>query len=380
MGQYALWPIQVVTQGSNIAKINHDRQLKPQESEFSQNLVTCMSDRILKIACVGAGYFSQFHYDAWSRISSAQVVGAADRNLETARNRCQRAYDDVDRMLDETSPDIVDIITPPETHLELIEKCLERNVSAIICQKPFCGNSDAAHEAVELARDTDTQLLVHENFRFQPWYRRISQVLSEGSIGKLLQVSFRLRPGDGQGPDAYLDRQPYFQQMPRFLIHETGIHWVDTFRFLCGEPVSVYADLRKLNPVIAGEDAGYFILEFNDGVRACFDGNRLVDHDAENTRCTMGEALVEGTEGVLAVDGAGAVTLRRNGDRHHSVLLEPYVGEGFGGDCVLHFQQHVCDALINGIQPENLALDYLRNLAIEEAIYTSAETGRRIAL
>ena len=31
--------------------------------------------------------------------------------------------------------------------------------------------------------------------------------------------------GDGQGPRAYLDRQPYFQQMPRFLIHETAIHY-----------------------------------------------------------------------------------------------------------------------------------------------------------
>ncbi|MEM7589839.1 MAG: hypothetical protein AAF320_06780, partial [Myxococcota bacterium] len=28
---------------------------------------------------------------------------------------------------------------------------------------------------------------------------------------------------------------------------------------------------------------------------ALFDGNRLLDHSAENTRCTMGEALVEGT-------------------------------------------------------------------------------------
>ena len=34
---------------------------------------------------------------------------------------------------------------------------------------------------------------------------------------------------------AYLERQPYFQTMPRFLVHETAIHLVDVFRFLLGE-------------------------------------------------------------------------------------------------------------------------------------------------
>ncbi|MEO0763052.1 MAG: hypothetical protein AAFZ09_14815, partial [Pseudomonadota bacterium] len=60
---------------------------------------------------------------------------------------------------------------------------------------------------------------------------------------------------DGQGPDAYHARQPYFQRMPRFLVHETAVHWIDTFRYLMGEAETVYADLRRLNPAIAGEDA-----------------------------------------------------------------------------------------------------------------------------
>ncbi|MEQ3679943.1 hypothetical protein [Pseudophaeobacter sp.] len=82
------------------------------------------------------------------------------------------------------------------------------------------------------------------------------------------QVTFRLRPGDGQGAEAHLDRQPYFQNMPRFLVHETAVHWVDTFRYLLGNPLSVYADLRRENPVIAGEDAGYVLFDHRDGVRA----------------------------------------------------------------------------------------------------------------
>ena len=65
-----------------------------------------------------------------------------------------------------------------------------------------------------------------------------------------------MRPGDGQCPRAYLDRQPYFQEMPRFFVFETGVHMIDVFRFLLGEVTGVFARLRRLNPAIRGEDAG----------------------------------------------------------------------------------------------------------------------------
>jgi len=50
--------------------------------------------------------------------------------------------------------------------------------------------------------------------------REARHLVDAGRIGMPLHVTFRLRPGDGQGPQAYLARQPYFQNMPRFLIHE----------------------------------------------------------------------------------------------------------------------------------------------------------------
>ena len=145
--------------------------------------------------------------------------------------------------------------------------------------------------------------------------------MQNGIIGEWLQATFQLRPGDGQGPRAYLDRQPYFQKMPRLLIHETGIHFIDTFRYLFGDPKDLYADLRRLNSAIAGEDSGYFLFGFDGGKRALFDGNRLLDHPAENHRLTMGELLIEGTEGVLKLTGNGAVSYRKSGQQNWSIQL-----------------------------------------------------------
>lgn len=339
-----------------------------------------MSDTDLKICCIGAGYFSQFHYDAWARIRGAKLIASVDMDLEKARATGVSAYSNIEEMFVAETPDIIDIITPPETHLEAIKTALAKGVSAIICQKPFCGGFEQAKIASELADRANTPLIVHENFRFQPWYRTIKNRMESGAIGDVLQISFRLRTGDGQGPKAYLDRQPYFQKMPRFLIHETAVHWIDTFRYLMGNPDFVYADLRRHNEAIAGEDAGHLIFGYDSGQRAMFDGNRLLDHAAENHRNTLGECLVEGTTGTLELDGFGNVTERKFGEIEKRIVLPAQTYQGFAGDCVHTLQSHVISGLQNGTGFENEATDYLKVQEIEEALYRSDETGSRIRL
>ena len=338
-----------------------------------------MSER-LRVACIGAGYFSRYHYDAWARIDRVDLIASVDRDIERAKATGLPAYRDLGSMLADVQPDIVDIITPPDTHLDYIRTSLETRPKAIICQKPFCSNLEDARKAVGLSEAAGVPVIVHENFRFQPWYRAIKSQIDAGNLGDVLQLTFRLRPGDGQGPDAYLDRQSYFQSMPRFLVHETAVHWVDTFRFLMGDPNAVFADLRQMNPAISGEDAGYILFRYENGVRALFDGNRLLDHAAKNTRCTMGEALIEGTKGTLTLNGDGSVFLRLFGGSDAREILPASPHDGFGGDCVYHLQDHVVRALCDDEEPENLARDYLSVIKQESAIYASAEAGTWVEL
>ncbi len=331
----------------------------------------------LRVACVGAGYFSQFHYGSWARMDRARLVGSCNRDIEKARATGLPAYADLNQMLTDQKPDLLDIILPPLAQAQAIRTALAAGIKWIICQKPFCVDLREARLITKEAEEVGATIVIHENFRFQPWYRTIKQALADGVVGQVHQVTFRLRPGDGQGPDAYLARQPYFQTMERFLVHETAVHWVDTFRYLLGDPISVYADLRNVNPVIAGEDAGYILFEHPGGVRALFDGNRHLDHAADNLRRTMGEALVEGTEGAIELLGDGSVSLRRFGSCGIEVLLPADTSAGFGGDCVHALQSHVVSGILDGTPLENRAQEYLAVEVIEEAIYASAECGCR---
>ncbi|NKB62511.1 MAG: gfo/Idh/MocA family oxidoreductase [Gammaproteobacteria bacterium] len=250
----------------------------------------------------------------------------------------------------------------------------------VICQKPFTQNIEQTRSVTELTKTTDRLVVVHENFRFQPWYRKIKSLIQNGLVGQIYQVQFRLRPGDGQGADAYLARQPYFQKMPRFLIQETGIHFIDVFRYLLGEPHSLFADLYRLNPAIKGEDAGIFSLEFDHRLRAIFDGNRLADHPANNRRLTLGEMHMEGEIGSLLLNGDGELLFRRHGENESSQIEFEFHDNAFGGDCVYELQKHVLTCLKTGTTPENLVSDYLKNLIIQEYIYQSSSQGKRLEL
>lgn len=334
----------------------------------------------LRVACLGAGYFSRFHIDGWQRIKGVELAGVCDLDPAKAGATGVPPYADLTKMLQEVAPDILDIILPPAGHAAAIKTAVGAGVPTVICQKPFCTSLSEAREMVALAKAAGTNLVIHENFRFQPWYRTIKLAIDNGQIGQVLQATFRLRPGDGQGPDAYLDRQPYFREMPRLLIHETGVHFVDVFRYLLGDVTSVYADLRQVNPVLAGEDAGHVISTHCSGARAVFDANRCLDHATDNTRRTMGEALIEGTEGTLTLTGDGVVRMRVFGKTEQSVLLGPNASQHFGGDCTFTLQEHVVEALHGKRQFENLAADYVQVLVVEKAIYRSAETGQKVLI
>jgi predicted dehydrogenase len=338
----------------------------------------------LRVLGVGAGYFSQFQYVGWRNIPEVECVGIVNRDTAkaqalAARFGIPRVFGSLDEALDATRPDLVDLIMPPATHRAYVGAIVAHGIP-LICQKPFGENYAEALALTELAERADVLLVIHENSRWDPAWREIKRLVDAGTLGRLHCISFRMRPGDGQGPRAYLDRQPSFQGMPQFLVKETGIHWIDTFRFIFGEVAAVYARLRRLNPAIAGEDAGYIMFEFENGATGLFDGNRLNDHVATNPRRTFGECWIEGAAGVLRMDGDARLWWKPHQQPERQHVFDCGVADTFGGGACEWLQRHVVNHITHGAPLENTAREYLTALRIQEAVYRSAHEGRRIEI
>ena len=336
----------------------------------------------LKGVCVGAGYFSKFQYEAWNRIPEVTITAMCNR--DPARGEAiQRdygvagRYTDYREMLEKEKPDFVDIITPPNTHLEMSRIAGELGIH-VICQKPLAPTFAEAEQIVADAQRAGIRFMVHENFRFQPWHREIKRLLTAGAIGeKIHSLHFRMRMGDGWGEDAYLARQPYFREMPKLLVYETGVHFIDTFRYLAGEIDGTFSILRKLNPVIAGEDAGLLVFEFASGAIGVWDANRYNECNDPDPRYTFGEFLIEAGGGSIRLGLDSRITVQRLGEEEteHEYAHRRHA---FSGDCVYTTQRHFVDCLISGKPFETDGTDYLRTLAVQEAVYRSSETGQPV--
>jgi predicted dehydrogenase len=337
----------------------------------------------LRGVAVGAGYFSQFHYDAWTRTAGAELVALCDRDSSRAEDVARRfgvpkTYADVATMLDAERPDFLDLITPPDTHLAFTRLAAERGVH-VLCQKALAPSAREAARIVDEAEQAGIRFMVHDNFRFQPWHREFRRLVDQGAIGNLHSISCRTRMGDGWQPDAYLARQPYFRTMPQLLIFETGVHFIDVYRYLGGDVTSVFARLRRLNPEIAGEDAGVVLFEFASGAVGVWDANRYNESRSTDPRYTFGEFLLEGGRGALRLDEEGQMSVHRLGE---GACDHPYAHErrGFAGDCVHATLQHFADGLRTGHPFETDGRDYLKTLAVQEAVYASAASGAPVTV
>lgn len=100
---------------------------------------------------------------------------------------------------------------------------------------------------------------------------------------------------------------------------------------LGGEIAGVYAVLKKLNPVIAGEDFAVVVFNFVSGATGVWDANRYNESNYPKPRYTFGEFLVEGNSGSIRLYNDARLTIQKLGqpEKEHGY---PHENRNFCGD------------------------------------------------
>lgn len=326
--------------------------------------------KIFKGALIGCGFFSQHHQEAWRRVQDAEIVAACDLSLERARAVAPRAYTSVEEMLKAEDLDFVDIATRSTTHLELISLAAERGL-AIICQKPMAPDWATACLMVEIAERHGVRFMIHDNWRWQSWYRAAGAMIARGDIGIPLNYGFRCQVSHGTGDEPY-PKQAYFRGLERFLIDEVLVHHIDTARFLFGDIASIYAEGVRRNPCMAGEDHAVLALRHVNGAMGSVEGHAFLKH---NSSPTHDEAIFEGESGTIRVSSLGEIW-----SGQQKIWADDQV-KGYRGDSVYACQAHFIDCLKNGQPFETGARGYLeKTFAVVEAAYASLASHCRVEI
>lgn len=299
-----------------------------------------------------------------------ELASACDLDLDRARAAAPQAYTSPQELFEREKPDFVDIATRPESHLALVELACAHKI-ATICQKPMAPTWAEAAAMAKTAEQNGVPLMIHENWRWQPWYRQVKEFIGSGEIGAPLNYLFRTCKRDGLGVNPYPE-QPYFRRMPRLLIYETIVHHIDTARFLFGEISSIYAQAQRINAAIAGEDQAFLLLTHKSGLVGCIQGHRFLDTNPAGP--VLGDAFFDGDRARLTVLPTGDVLLGS------SVRWSNNIETGYRGDSVLATQQHFTDCLRSGRTFESAAREYLRTVSAVEAAYKSIAEHQPIAI
>ncbi len=324
----------------------------------------------LKGAMIGCGWFAENHRQAWLRIPEVEIVAAADLRLDRAQRFANRAYTSAEQMLDCEELDFVDIATHAASHLHMVSLACHRRIP-VVCQKPIAPDWAGAIEIVNAADAAGVRLMIHENWRWQPWYRVAHDMIARGDIGVPIGYGFRFRRRDGLGEEPYTE-QAYFRQEPRLIIQVTLVHHIDTARFLFGEIDSVYAQASRRNPRIAAEDQAILTLTHKSGTHGWIDGHRFLDPNPDGP--AMGDAFFEGERGTLSIPATGDVY------RDNVLVWKNEVTTGRLGDSVRATLAHFISCLKDGTPFESEARSYLRTFAAVEAAYRSLSQRRCVSL
>lgn len=298
-----------------------------------------------------------------------QIVAACDLRIERARAVAGRAYSSAEEMIGAEDLDFVDVVTQADEHPEAVARAAARQL-AVICQKPLASDWKTACSMVEVAEKHGIRLMVHDNWRWQPWYRAAKDLLLRGEIGAPIAYGFRCRKSDGLGDRPY-PGQEYFRDLRRFTVDEVLVHHIDTARFLFGGIAAVYAEARTLNRRIRGEDQAILTLLHDDGMLGWIDGNRYADHDESGP--SLDDARIEGDRGTIRISPTGDLW---SGRRKVWANDQP---QGYRGDSVYAAQAHFIECLTTGRPFESEAREYLRKTyAVVEAAYLSIASHRRV--
>jgi myo-inositol 2-dehydrogenase / D-chiro-inositol 1-dehydrogenase len=206
----------------------------------------------VRFGLVGFGAWGQFHAQSIAGNPDAQLVGitapsAASREAATKAFPNARVFADHRHMLAELKLDIVDIVTPSHTHLEIATDALNAGAHLLL-EKPMAIRVEDCRAIIELAQKKDRRLAVGHEMRLSPQWGEMKRIIERGVIGEPHYVLVELsRKPYRLGASGWR----YDQQRVGSWVLEEPIHFFDLARWYlsaAGDPVELYAYGKSRDP------------------------------------------------------------------------------------------------------------------------------------
>lgn len=191
-------------------------------------------DRTIGVGIVGAGFARTTQIPGFLNCRNARVVSIASRRREHAAAVAQEfgiehVASDWKELIARDDIDLVSVVTPPVTHMEITLAALERG-KAVLCEKPMAMAAAEAKRMTDSAREAGVLALIDHELRFLSSRRKLRAMLHSGAIGTVRHCNYVFR-SDYRGVlgtwDWWSD-----EAMGGGTLGAIGSHAIDSFRWL----------------------------------------------------------------------------------------------------------------------------------------------------
>ena len=328
---------------------------------------------------IGAGFWANYQLAAWKELQGIEVVAVCDKNhsaAEAIANKFDiaKVYTDARVLLENETLDVVDIITDVDTHAALTIIAAEKGVN-VICQKPLASSYADAELMVNICRQQNVQLFVHENFRWQAPVRALKDAMNIGMIGK----PFKARVTFCSAFPVF-DNQPFLAGLEHFIITDIGSHILDICRFLFGEVKALSCLTQRVNPQIKGEDVANVLMEMENGLHCFAEMSYASVLEKEAFPQTL--ILVEGEEGSIYLTNDFELKVSTRAGTTAGTIKPVMYSWANPDYAVIHSSIVDCNKdILKGLQGggcETTGKDNLRTVSLVWSCYQSAATKQTI--
>lgn len=381
--------------------------------------------RTYNVAMIGGGFMGKAHAMAYAAMPMffwpapampvrKVVVDVTDALAGEARLRYgfEQGASDWRSVVRRPDIDIVDIVTPNDSHAEIAIAAAEAG-KHIICEKPLARTGDEAKTMLDAVRKAGVIHMVAFNYRRTPAVALARKYVEEGRIGRVLNFRGTYLQDWSADPDSPLSWRFQKKIAGSGAVGDIGTHVVDLARYLVGEIAEVSALVRTYNetrPLQSGgldklgaaeknaggeraavdvDDEVVTLLKFADGAigsleatRNAYGRNNFITFEIHGTRGSIAFNYERRDElqVMFADDPADARGFRTvySGPAHpygSGLWPIPALGIGYSETKIVECFDFF-SAVVSGRQPSPNFEDGYRIARIADALIESGEGGR----
>jgi predicted dehydrogenase len=332
------------------------------------------------IGIIGTGGIVNYAHLPAYKSAGFKVVGVTDQEHEKAMRTARQygiahVYSSVDELLLQPEIEIVDIAVYPSVQVNIVEQATAAG-KHLLCQKPLADEYPKAVRSLELAERAKVKIAVNQQMRWDAGIRCARLLIDDGWLGTPTYGSIQVHCKTDWS------LWPWIYQGKRLEIMYHSIHYIDSLRYLLGDPDYVFTSgSRGPGETTTAETKTVSTWEYASGLQVLIDvcHSTWQDDPYALFRLEGTEGVIKGTIGLMynyptgRPDTLEFMSKKNPGYWFSARLTKMWIPDAFVGPMA----SLMC-AIEDGSEPETGGRDNLRTLQIVFAQYRSMAERRAV--